>query len=342
MTDIINAVNLQLFADGAGAGDGGAAAGAAGAAPGVTAQGDAAPVYDRAQRQRERSGMRYEKPTEQPEARPAATQAQPTTTRDAAANTPDALDTPPARPTFQQLIEGEYKDEYSKHTQGIIKARLKEAKGAEERLKKLDPALQTLAQRYGLNVSDPAGLDLDAIVKAIESDQSLYEDEAMREGIPVEQLMKQRRLEREVAQSRAMRAQQQQEAAMREQYARLQEQADAFRSKIPEFNLGSEMQNETFARMVVNGFPVENAYYATHYAEIEARQKAQSEQQMREVAQNAQQAAANAIRSNARRPTENGLNNTTPAQVRTDPSQLSLKEMRELRERARRGEEITY
>lgn len=335
MTDIIKSVDLQRFADGAGAGDGGAAAGAVGAAPGVTGQGDAAPVYDRAQRQRERSGMRYEKPAAQPETQPA--QAQPTPTRDAAATTPDALDTPPARPTFQQLIEGEYKDEYSKHTQGIIKARLKEAKGAEERLKKLDPALQTLAQRYGLNEPDP-----DAIVKAIESDQSLYEDEAMREGIPVEQLMKQRRLEREVAQSRAMRAQQQQEATMREQYARLQEQADAFKSKIPEFNLGSEMQNETFARMVVNGFPLENAYYATHYAEIEARQKAQSEQQMREVAQTAQQAAANAIRSNARRPTENGLNNATPAQVRTDPSQLSLKEMRELRERARRGEEISY
>ena len=92
----------------------------------------------------------------------------------------------------------------------------------------------------------------------------------------------------------------------------------------------------------MNGFSVEEAFHVTHLAEIEARRQQQTEQQMREVAQNAQQAAANAIRSNSRRPTENGLANSAPAQVRTDPSQLKLKDFRALKERAARGEAITY
>ena len=337
MTEKIKAFNLQLFAEGGAAGDGGAGAGAGAGAgnatTGVTGQGDAVPVYDRAARQRGFTGVRYAQPT--------ATQAeptQPTTTRDAAANTPPVqTDAPPARPTFEELIKGEYKDEYSKHTQEIVQRRLKESKAAEERLTKLTPALSALAQRYGIDASDP-----DALVKAIDEDQSLYEDEAIREGLPVEQLMKQKRLEREVQQAKAFREQQQQETQMREQYAKLQQQADTFKAKVPEFNLANEMQNQTFARMVVQGFPLENAYYATHYAEIEARRQQQTEQQMREVAQNAQQAAANAIRSNSRRPTENGLANSAPAQVRTDPSQLKLKDFRALKERAARGEAITY
>lgn len=324
-------INLQLFADGAG-GDGGAGAGDAGT--GVTGQGDAVPVYDRAQRQRGLSGVRYEqKPTTtQPEA---TLQPQ----RDAAAT--QEAEPPKARPTFQQLIEGEYKDDYSKHTQEIVKARLKTAKAAEERLTKLSPALETLASRYGLDMTAP-DFDPDALVKAIDSDQSLYEAEALEKGMTTQQLMREKQLEREVAQARAIRDQQQREAQIRAQFENLRQQGEAFKQNVPEFDLAAEMQNETFARLTMQNFPVENAYYAAHYAEIEARRQEQQEAQMREVAKNAQQAAAAAVRSNARRPTENGTNNAQPAGVRSDPSQLKLGDFKSIRERVRRGEAIGY
>lgn len=335
MGEHIKAFDLQLFADGAG--DGGAAG--AGDAAGVTGQGDAAPVYDMARKRRGLNPARYDAPAAQ------AQQQEPTATADGAQapQVPQADERQePQRQTFEQLIEGEYKAEFDKRVQQIVKGRLKSAKGAEEQLGRIAPALQAVASRYGLDASDISAFDADALVKAIDEDKSLYEDEAYREGIPVETLMKQKQLEREVQQARAIREQQQSEAQMREQYERLQEQADEFRAKVPEFDLGREMQNDTFARMVVSGFPVENAYYATHYAEIEAMRAKQSQEQMRAVAQNAQQAAANAIRANQRRPSEIGTGQGTPAQVRLDPSQLKLADFRAIRERARRGEEIQF
>lgn len=322
MDKYIHALDLQLFADGGGAAAGD---GAGDGAPGVSGQEAAAPVYDRANRQRGGTGVRYESAPQEAEPQVDAQAAAVQTAQE------------PTKPTFKELIEGDYKDEFSKTMQGIVKNRLKEAKGAEERLGKYMPALQIIAERYGIDHEDADGL-----LKALEQDQSLYEDEAIREGVSVEHYMRTKQLERQVAQANALREQQMQEAQMREQYARLQEQADAFREKVPSFDLATEMQNETFARMVVTGFPVDNAYYATHYAEIEAQRQQETQQQLRTVAQTAQQQAAAAIRSGQRRPTENGLNNIPATQPRSDPSRLTLQEIREMGKRARRGEEIRF
>ena len=327
------ALNLQLFADGGASGTGAAGDGA-GSATGVTGQEAAVPVYDRAMRQKGGSGVRYDavQTTEAP--------AQGATTPQVAAANTEAQ--APVKPTFQELIEGDYKDDFSKTMQGIVQKRLKTAKDAEDRLSRLAPALQIVAEKYGLDFTDVSTADPDALIQALEQDRSLYEEEAYREGVSVEHYMRTKQLERQVAAANAQKAQQAEEAKMREQYARLQEQADAFRQKVPAFNLAAEMQNETFARMVVTGFPVENAYYAIHYAEVEAQRQQQTQEQLRTVAQTAQQQAAIAIRSGQRRPTENGISNTPATSTKPDPRSLSLAEIREIKRRAARGETIQF
>ena len=72
---------------------------------------------------------------------------------------------------FEDLIKGDFKDEYSKRTSATIQERVKNIKASEETLSKLTPALEMLYQQKGI-----ARGDVDALVKAITDDDSLYEE----------------------------------------------------------------------------------------------------------------------------------------------------------------------
>ena len=73
--------------------------------------------------------------------------------------------------------------EYNKQMQSVVQSRLKNAKAAEESLAKLAPALELLARRHGL---DAENMDYDAIAKAINDDDSFYEDKALEMGVTLE------------------------------------------------------------------------------------------------------------------------------------------------------------
>ena len=59
---------------------------------------------------------------------------------------------------FEALIRGRFKNQFDEKMQSAIKARLKGAKEIEGRYQTLQPALQKLAQRYGLEADDAEGL----------------------------------------------------------------------------------------------------------------------------------------------------------------------------------------
>jgi hypothetical protein len=240
--------------------------------------------------------------------------------------------------SFDELIAGEYKEDFDRRVQQIVRARLRETRAAQDRLNQFAPALQIVAGRYGLDFSDPAQADPAALLKALREDRSLYADEAAKKGVEVEKLMRQKRVERELQQARAFRARVEGEARIRQRYGQLRASADAFQKKEPGFSLAREMRNDTFARMVVTGFPLETAYHAAHYAELEEKRRAASDARMREVAQSASQKAANAVRLNGLRPSENGTGGAAAALSKIDISKLTRNDIRELTARAARGE----
>ena len=55
---------------------------------------------------------------------------------------------------FENLIKGEYKDEFDKRVQNIINKRFSSAKANEEKLNALNPMLDMLASKYGKDSSD--------------------------------------------------------------------------------------------------------------------------------------------------------------------------------------------
>ena len=347
MKDWYSIFNLQRFAEG-GAGDGGAAAGDAGAAgaaqTGVT-EADAAPQMRRRAKSNPLANVRY---GIQPEE----------TTRQANNEAPDAAEQNKAqRLSFEDLLKSDpqYKADYDAKVRKAIDGRFRQANQTEARMNQMQPIIQAIAAHYGIDASDPAAIDLDGLMKAVGNDRKMYEDEALREGVPVELLMQRKQLERQQAafdaQQAAFDAQQRratEEANARREMTELLTAATALRETIPGFDIDREMQNPNFAKLALKpprgaGVPLESAYYAVHHAEIEQARRAQQYQSMQAAQQQTAQKLANAVMSGSMRPSENGSGgNPSPAAVRSDPSSLKLKDFAEISKRVAAGEKIKF
>lgn len=157
------------------------------------------------------------------------------------------------------MADPEYKAEASK----MVQTRLREAKAAEEKLGKLNPALVTLAKSYGL---DSEELDVDKLAAAIHSDDRYYEQRAEDLNLPVATVRKMDEIEADKAQI----ARERNANAIREHLRGLEEQAAKLREQFPDFDLRAEMANPQFAKLTSPqvGLSVEDAYFSLHREDI--------------------------------------------------------------------------
>ncbi len=240
--------------------------------------------------------------------------------------------------SFDDLLKSDpdYKAAYDERVKTAINGRFRQAKILEDERSQLNPVLELLGKKYGVDVSDVSKIDLASLTKAITDDDSYYEQEALEKGVSVESLKQLKAMERENAElKRTMQEKQRQESNQRI-YAQLLEQSGVAKAKYPGFDLDTEMRNPNFARMVLQaGVPVITAYQAIHQDEIIGGA-------MQFTAQAAQAKLAQSIQSGAARPVENGIN-SAPASVHiTDPSKLTKQQRREIRDRVNRGEQIVW
>lgn len=226
--------------------------------------------------------------------------------------------------------------EYNKRMQAVVQARLKTSKAAEETLSKLNPALELMARKYGL---DPNNVDIDALTKAINDDSQYYEDKALELGVPIETAMKIDQTERDAARKQREEERTLEQQRIREHIVKLQQQGEALKKTFPNFDLRTELQNPIFARMTSPnvGISVEDAYYAMHRNEIQTAA-------MQVTAQKAAQKISNSIQSRQRRPDEAGTSGMAPSVTTFDYAHAS-KEQREalkkaIREASARGEKL--
>ena len=217
--------NLQLLADGAaGAGDGGTASQGA---MGVT--GAAAMPQTKGVKSNPLADVKYGIQDEDSEAPVSEVQE----------------DSPDLDAEFEELIKGKYKAQYNKRTQDTIQKRLKGTKDTVAKYEALAPTLDMLSKKYGVDASD-----IDALNKAIEEDDSYYEDEALEKGVTVEQLKEIRKMERENSELRKAMQEKQGEPHTREN--RQEKQEDGGRTG--KENAGTASQRErTEALCTVDG-----------------------------------------------------------------------------------------
>ena len=303
---LIPMLNLQLFAEGAGAGDGGTAEGQ-GATAGVASQQKAVknPLAD----------VKY---GIQEEVAPVAEVQVETVAQ------------PDRNAEFEKLIKGEYKDLYDARMQDTIQKRLKGTKETVDKYNALTPTLELLAKKYGVDASD-----IESLNKAIQDDDSYYEQEAMENGMTVQQLKDFKRMQRENAELRQQMQEKQRQENANKLYASWMNQAEEAKKVYPGFDLKSEMNNPEFVKLLRSNVDVRTAYEVLHKDEIIPAA-------MQFTAKTVEQKLTNKIIANGARPSENGMNSQGAAVVKSDVSQLSKADRAEIVRRVARGEKISF
>ena len=306
---LIPMLNLQIFAEGgagAGVGDGGTAEG-----QGVTA---AAALPQTKGAKNPLADVKYGIQEEAP----------------AAEVQTETVAQPDRNAEFEKLIKGEYKDLYDARVQDTIQKRLKGQKETVDKFNALTPTLEMLAKKYGVDATD-----IDALTKAIEEDDSYYEQEALEKGLTVQQLKEIRKMERENADLKAQMEEQQRQENGKKLYAAWMQQAEDAKKVYPSFDLKAEMNNPRFVDLLRSNIDVRTAYEVLHKDEIIPAA-------MQFTAKTVESKLAKSIAANGARPSENGMSSQSAAVVKSDVSQLSKADRAEIIRRVQRGEKIRF
>ena len=300
-------LNLQLFAEGAGAGDGGTAEG-----QGVTEA--AALPQTKGAKSNPLAGVKYG--IQEETAAPAAEV--------------QTVAQPDRNAEFEKLIKGEYKDLYDARVQDTLHKRLKGQKETVDKFNALSPTIEMMAKKYGVDAND-----IEALNKAIQEDDSYYEQEALEKGMTVKQLKEIKKMERENADLKAQMEEAQRQENGKKLYAAWMQQADEAKKVYPSFDLRAEMNNPKFVELLRSNIDVRTAYEVTHKDEIIAGA-------MQFTAKTVESKIANKIASNGARPSENGMSSQSASLVKSDVSQLSKADRAEIIRRVQRGEKIRF
>ena len=244
------------------------------------------------------------------------------------ATTSDSLEA--KRAAFKELIEGEYKDQYTEAFQQAFNRRFKETKGMETSLNAQKPIMDMLMQRY--NISDG---DVGKLQTAIEKDTAYWESVAEEQGLTVEQYMAMKKLERENAELNRMKKQQEGQQLVQDQLSKWYSEADKVKAIYPGFDFKTEAANREFLGLLKAGLSVQKAYEVMHMDQIKA-------EEARSAAQTAGQQMAAKIQSKAARPKENGMSSQSAVIVKDSVSNLTRAERAEIARRVSRGEKIRF
>jgi len=231
---------------------------------------------------------------------------------------------------FEKLIKGEYKDLYDAKMQDTIQKRLKGQKDTVDKYNALQPVLEILGKKHGVDATD-----IEALTKAIEEDDSYFEDEALERGMSVQQLKEVKKMERENAELKAQMEEAQRQENGKKLYAAWMQQADEAKKVYPSFDLRAEMNNPKFVDLLRSNIDVRTAYEVLHKDEIIPAA-------MQFTAQTVESKLAKKIASNGARPSENGMASQSAAVVKSDVSQLSKEDRAEIIRRVQRGEKIRF
>ena len=231
---------------------------------------------------------------------------------------------------FEALIKGEYKDLYDQRVQDTVQKRLKSTKETVERYEALSPTIEALAKKYGVDPSD-----IKALNKAIEEDDSYYEEEALEKGITVEQLKEIRKMEKENAELKRQMEEQNRKDNANKVYSQWMNQAESTKQVYPSFDLRTEMQNQKFVDLLRSNIDVRTAYEVIHKDDIIAGA-------MQFTAKKVEQNLTNKIIANGARPSENGNSSQGASVTKSDVSTLSKADRAEIARRVARGEKISF
>ena len=311
----ISRINLVLFGDAGAPGPAGSPAAQAAAAP-AAAQAEASAAEGvKEVRYGKQSAAAETKSTPPAEAKPA----EPVKSAQQLAEE--------NRKAFRSLIRGEYKDAFAEETQRLINRRFKEADGMRRRLDSMQPLVDVLSQRYGINgMENPAGL-----AKEISADSAFWADAAEKAGMTVETYRRMRETELERDRMREHERDMQREYIANLQYEKWAREEKEMQETYPDFTLESMKGNQIFALLLKNGYPMMEAYKAATVDNLISRAAADAEEKV-----------TSNIKARGQRPSEAGVAPSPAFIEKNDVNKLDRDDVLKVMADIANGKHVTF
>lgn len=228
---------------------------------------------------------------------------------------------------FKNLIKGKYKAPFDKHVRGMVSDRMHTRDSEIAELKSKAESTDKILKVLSLKYPQVDGNDLEALLKAVENDEDVWQQQALNDGITADEAksrytenQKQFALEQELNQLKR-------EKAAGELDARLNNLAKSTQQMYPDFNLQAEFENPKFcaaldfiaqrneARNKESGrndeiFDLTYAYELAHADEIRNNT-------INKASKAAISAVTKNIAANGSRPAENANLHSAPAQPKS-------------------------
>lgn len=230
--------------------------------------------------------------------------------------------------SFEDLIKGKYKDDFEKRVRGILNDRMRGTKEKESGYAAMAPVMRMLAAKYGQN---PDAIDYVKLSQAVKADDAFFESAALERGITAGEF----RSNMEVASLKEQLEKNERETRGRAAFEQMKREGEALKEFYPNFSLETEMRNPDFVRMMRAGLRLRDAYEVVHRNEINS-------QMMHYAAKKAQEQVSKSVQANQNRPEENGTESVPAVVYKDDPAKLTKADRKAIKERARRGERISF
>lgn len=203
---------------------------------------------------------------------------------------------------FSEMINGEFKDEFTKKMQSVIDKRFKETKKLQSERDALSPLLSDLYEQHKVEEGD---------------------FEALGEAM---------------AKSRAQREEQEKEelAKANAKVSEWVRQSEELKSVYPSFDFRGELKNgEDFAKLIKAGIPVKTAYEVLHKDEILGSA-------MEYTAKKVSEHVVKGIEAKAARPQENGIGTKGGLVRKTDVNSLTSRDIIDILKQVESGASISF
>ena len=204
---------------------------------------------------------------------------------------------------FTELINGKFKEQFTKKTQAIIDKRFKQTKELQEYKERVSPVVDSLMQKYGVESGNESTL-LDFIENG-----------------------KKPQVNENIAERRNN---------LRGRISNWLKQSDEVKNTYPDFDLRKELrENKLFYQLILGGAPLRAAYETVHKDEILSGAMAYTADKVREQ-------VVKGIEAKGRRPIENSVSSESSVVTSVDVNSLTSQDILKILKQVENGANISF
>lgn len=211
-----------------------------------------------------------------------------------------------AEDEFSELINGRFKEQFTKKTQAIIDKRFKQTKELEDYKQRVSPAVQRLMEKYGFAPGEEEKLS--SVIESERTNDALLNQNKTNSN------------HRKIA----------------EKVGDWVKQGEELKEQFPDFDIRKELgENRVFGKLLMCGIPVKTAYETVHKDEILSSAMAYTAGKVREQ-------VVKGIEARGRRPVENGVSSESAIVTAVDVNSLTSQDILKILKQVENGANVRF